>query len=156
LRGAREDDVAPVGRHRAAAHGREAEGGIVGLAEERRLRRPRGDVHQHARHEGVSVEGGAVGAQRRVGLGAARNVAVHRSRQVPPRGFFEILEREDPPQGPRQGPVDLARGDGVPLRGPVARGNELCGAGHAQSFTPSSATTRCTAARFAMRSLSAV
>ena len=71
----RQDDVAPIGGERSAAHRREAEGQIVGAAEQRRLLVAGAGVDEHARQEVPLVEGGAVAVARRVGLDAAGDVS---------------------------------------------------------------------------------
>ena len=101
-RGAGEHEIALIRRHRGSAHWCKAEGCIVSAAEERGLLRARGNIHQCPRHESKIVECGAVCTQRSVRFGAARNVAVHRPRQIAARRFLEILQSKDSPQGARQ------------------------------------------------------
>jgi hypothetical protein len=94
-RRAREREVALVGRHRGAAHGRDAERRVVGASEELRLLRARRSIDEHPRHEGELVPDRAIGAQRRAGLHAAGAVAENGTRQHAPGGVLEIFQRQD-------------------------------------------------------------
>ena len=93
-RRARVDDVAAIGAQRRRAHRRNAERRGVGLAEQRRGLVARGDVVEHARHKTVFVERLAVVAHRRIGLGAAGDIAIEEFRQQSSRGRLEIVEAE--------------------------------------------------------------
>ena len=93
-RRARQHDVAAIGAQRRRAHRRNAERRGVALAEQRRGLVAAGDVVEHARHEAVFVESFSVVANRGVGLGAARDIAVEEFRNPAPRRRFEIVERE--------------------------------------------------------------
>jgi hypothetical protein len=87
-------DVAAVGAQRRGAHRRNPERRGVALAEQRRGLVAAGDVVEHARHEAIFVERLAVVADRGVGLGAARDIAVQEFRNPAPRHRLEIIERE--------------------------------------------------------------
>ena len=107
---ARQHDVAAIGAQRGRAHRRDPERRRIGLAEQGRGLVAAGDVVQHARHEAVFIEGFTVVADRSVGLGPARDVAIEKFRNPAPRRRFEIVQREIALQGARNGALGTSHG----------------------------------------------